>query len=90
MFSAILPFFLDDQAAVTLMKGVVERGPWMESMRKAQRRATAGDYAGALVLYARLAEVSEPSSGSGVQVMVYVCGCVCVCVLLVTHAVSGR
>ncbi|CAN0413296.1 unnamed protein product, partial [Hapterophycus canaliculatus] len=39
------------------MKNVVERGPWMENMRGALRRATSGDYGGALVLYSRLAEV---------------------------------
>eukprot|EP00903_Cladosiphon_okamuranus_P006906 g6721.t1 len=44
-------------SAVNLMKNVVERGPWMENMRTALRRATAGDYGGALVLYSRLAEI---------------------------------
>eukprot|EP00752_Nemacystus_decipiens_P006865 g6166.t1 len=44
-------------SAVKLMKNVVERGPWMENMRAALRRATAGDYGGALVLYSRLAEI---------------------------------
>ncbi|CAM9519908.1 unnamed protein product [Pylaiella littoralis] len=47
---------IDCQSAVGLMRNVVERGPWMESMRKALRLATAGDYGGALVLYSRLAE----------------------------------
>ena len=49
------------QSAVNLMKNVVERGPWMENMRAALRRATAGDYGGALVLYSRLAEVRRPA-----------------------------
>lgn len=45
------------------MKNVVERGPWMENMRAALRRATAGDYEGALVLYSRLAEVHTYGRG---------------------------
>ncbi|CAN0310521.1 unnamed protein product, partial [Ectocarpus fasciculatus] len=45
------------QSAVNLFKNVVERGPWMDNMQAALRRATAGDYGGALVLYSRLAEI---------------------------------
>lgn len=45
------------KSAVSLMKTVVEKGPWMEAMGEGMRRATAGDFEGALVLYSRLAEV---------------------------------
>lgn len=46
------------------MKVAVERGPWMEAMRTALHRATAGDYGGALVLYSRLAEVRGRGCGT--------------------------
>lgn len=57
------------------MRNVVERGPWMESMRKALRLATAGDYGGALVLYSRLAEVRGPCGVEGGDGMCVVCVC---------------
>lgn len=45
------------KSAVSYLKKVVERGPWMQGMREALDLFVAGDNVGALVRYSRLAEV---------------------------------